>query len=82
MGVFDALGGVMNPGATVFGTTVLYTGVAKSRWAEQLMCFYNRKKIFCNRGDSLKALAAGLERRFSDYELTVVGCVAFFVAKY
>jgi len=82
MVVFDNLREVLNPGATVFGTTVLYTGVAKSRWAEKLMVFYNKKKIFCNSGDSLKALAAGLEKRFSDYELTVVGCVAFFVAKY
>jgi hypothetical protein len=45
------------------------------------MRIYNRKGVFSNAADTLPDLRAALERRFRSVEITVVGCVALFVAR-
>lgn len=75
---FDHLKTVMNPGARIFGSTILQGGVPRSWMARKLMALYNKKGIFANRADSLEDLNAALSRRFKDVTLEVAGCVALF----
>lgn len=75
---FDHLKQVMNPGACIFGATILQGGVQRGRAAEKLMAFYNRKGIFSNANDDLPGLESALGRRFNEVDVEVVGCVALF----
>jgi ubiquinone/menaquinone biosynthesis C-methylase UbiE len=75
---FDHLKRVMNPGACVFGATILQGGVQSSRAAGKLMAFYNRKGIFSNWEDDLAGLIKSLEGRFKNVSVEVIGCVALF----
>lgn len=75
---FDHLKALMNPGAILFGSTLLQDGVSRSWGAKRLMAAYNKKGIFSNRDDSLDGLKRELERRFSDVSVEVVGCAALF----
>lgn len=75
---FDHLKRVMNPGACVFGSTILQDS-AQSNWAAgKLMGLYNKKGIFSNRQDSLSGLIIALELRFRNVAVEVIGCVALF----
>lgn len=76
--VFDHLKALMNPGATLFGATLLQGEVPRSRIARRLMDMYNRKGIFSNHADDLEGLARALRERFSDVSVEVVGCAALF----
>jgi hypothetical protein len=78
--VFDQLKTVMNPGAVVFGSTLLTHGVRRNFLARRLMTFYNGKKIFTNNEDSLDDLRQILSARFARYTVEVVGCAALFEA--
>ena len=75
---FDYLLPLMNPGAVLFGSTLLQAGVHRSRAAIKLMDFYNRKGIFSNTEDSLTQLEKALSQRFSHVAIETVGCVALF----
>lgn len=75
---FDHLKRIMNPGACIFGSTILQGGVPRGRAAKKLMAFYNKKGIFSNAGDNLPDLKAALETRFGNVAVEVVGCVALF----
>jgi hypothetical protein len=80
--VFAHLRSVMNPGAVLFGATVLNDTFMKSHWpAKALAGFYNRHGIFSNEGDSLAGLEAALQRTFPTFTLETNGCVAMFVAR-
>jgi hypothetical protein len=76
--IFDHLLQWMNPGAVLFGSTLLYGGVPRSPVAKALMDFYNSKGIFCNQGDDLEQLQIELKRRFRQVSIKVVGCAALF----
>ncbi|SEI70203.1 Methyltransferase domain-containing protein [Azotobacter beijerinckii] len=76
--VFDHLKALMNPGAVIFGATLLQGGVPRSILARGLMAAYNRKGIFANRADDLEVLQRELDRRFHDVSVEVVGCAALF----
>ncbi len=76
--LFDHLKSVMNPGARIFGSTILQGGVPRSWAAVQLMKFYNRKGIFSNSGDDLLDLERALNDRFDKVSVDVTGCVALF----
>lgn len=78
---FDHLKPLMNPGARIFGSTLLPHGVTRSWAARRLMDFYNRKGIFCNLNDDLDGLRRELERRFDEVSLEVAGCGALFSAR-
>ena len=76
--IFDHLRKLMNPGARVFGSTILQGGVERSWLAQRLMAFYNKKGIFSNTTDSLDDLKSALSQRFKNVKVDVVGCVALF----
>lgn len=75
---FDHLKALMNPGAVLFGSTLLQGGVSRSWFAKRLMDFYNRKGIFSNENDDLDALKRVLGHRFGSISVKVVGCAALF----
>jgi 2-polyprenyl-3-methyl-5-hydroxy-6-metoxy-1,4-benzoquinol methylase len=78
--VFDHLQPLMNPGAVLFGSTILQGGVPRGSLARGLMALYNSKGIFSNCRDDLEGLEGALSRRFEKVEIQVVGCVALFSA--
>ncbi|WP_211223746.1 class I SAM-dependent methyltransferase [Massilia niastensis] len=78
---FDHLKALMNPGAVLFGSTLLHGGVSRNGAAKRLMDFYNKKGIFSNRHDHLDGLKEALGRRFRDVSVEVVGCAALFSAR-
>ena len=74
----DHVMALMNPGATVFGATLLHDGVHRNWLARQVMARNNAHGIFSNTSDSLDELRAVLSERLSDVSLEVCGCVAMF----
>jgi 2-polyprenyl-3-methyl-5-hydroxy-6-metoxy-1,4-benzoquinol methylase len=75
---FDHLKKLMNPGAVIFGSTLLQGGVARSWLAKRLMDFYNGKGIFSNENDDLDGLKRALGQRVRSVSVEIVGCVAVF----
>lgn len=75
---FDHLKGVMNPGACIFGSTLLQGGVNRGWVAERLMALYNKKGIFSNTEDDIVGLKGALETRFKNVTVEIVSCVALF----
>jgi ubiquinone/menaquinone biosynthesis C-methylase UbiE len=78
--VFDHLRPLLEPGARVFGATILLGAIPRSRTAQALMNLYNRKGIFSNAGDTVEDLDAALRARFNDINVEVKGVVALFEA--
>ena len=78
---FDTVRPCLADGGVVFGATILSGGVPTTGAARALMRIYNRKGVFSNVADTLPDLRAALDRRFRSVEITVVGCVALFVAR-
>ncbi len=79
--VFDHLLPLMNPGAAIFGSTLLQGGVERSAPARWLMDYYNSDGVFSNTRDDLDTLRRALEMRFADVSIEVVGCAALFSAR-
>ncbi len=79
--VFDHLLPLLNPGATIFGSTILQAGVRRGWISRRLMDVYNRKGIFSNTQDGLTELESGLAARFIDVNVRTIGCVALFSAR-
>ncbi len=80
--VFDHLAPLMNPGAVIFGSTLLQGGVERSAAARWLMNYYNSDGVFSNTCDDLEALRRELERRFADVVVEVVGSAALFTGRW
>lgn len=78
---FDHLKALMNPGAVLFGATVLQGGVRRNWAARGLMRVLNHHRIFSNRHDDLDGLRWALQRRFSEVSIDVIGCVALFACR-
>ena len=78
--VFDHVAPCVETGGVIFGSTILGEGVDHTRLARTLIHLYNRKRIFSNSGDGLDGLNTELSKRFSRYEVEVVGSVALFAA--
>jgi SAM-dependent methyltransferase len=78
--LFDHVAALMNPGATLFGATLLPGAPAEGWAARRLMDFYNRKGIFCNRRDDAPALEQALKSSFRAVTVDYVGCAALFSA--
>ncbi len=78
---FDTLRPCLADDGVVFGATILSGDVPTTAAARALMRVYNRKGVFSNEADTLPDLHAALNRRFRSVEITVVGCVALFVAR-
>jgi hypothetical protein len=75
---FDHFKALMNPGAVLFGATLLQGGVERNCAARRLMAIYNRKRIFSNEGDDLIGLERALRERFRFVSISVNGCGALF----
>jgi hypothetical protein len=75
---FDFLTPLMNPGAVIFGSTLLQGGVERSAAARWLMAYYNSDGVFSNTRDDLATLRRELGKRFTDVTVVVVGCAALF----
>jgi hypothetical protein len=76
--VFEHVLALANPGATVFGATLLSGGVPRNWYARQVMAFNNNRKIFSNASDDLDGLEAALNEHLDDTSIRIVGCVALF----
>ena len=76
--IFGNLKAIANPGATVFGATLLHDGVRRNWLARQVMARNNRHGIFSNEDDDLEGLEWALAQHLTDSEVTVVGCVGLF----
>jgi hypothetical protein len=76
--VFENLKALANPGATVFGATLLHDGVRRNWMARQVMARNNRHGIFSNADDDLVGLEWALAQHLTDTEVSVVGCVGLF----
>jgi hypothetical protein len=79
--VFDHLRVLANPGATIFGATLLHDGVHRNWFARQVMARNNAHGIFSNTGDSLNGLRSVLSDRLSESTVEVVGCVGIFAGR-
>ncbi len=79
--LFDHLQALMNPGAVIFGSTLLHAGISRNWFARRLMRFYNSKGIFSNRQDSLEGLTRALDQRFTDISIQAIGSAAVFSAR-
>ncbi|MEV6958172.1 class I SAM-dependent methyltransferase [Streptomyces sp. NPDC051207] len=78
--VFDHLLPHLDPGARVFGSTVLAHGVGHTPISRAHLDLLNRRQVFHNRNDSLEQLETELDRRFARHEVSVRGSVALFEA--
>jgi len=78
---FGHLSKLLNPGARVFGATILGQGAPHSALGRRLMALYNDKGIFGNSADDLVGLRQGLETHFTEVTLTQRGAVALFTAR-
>ena len=76
--VFENLLVLANPGATVFGATLLSGGVTRNWYARQVMAFNNKRGIFSNAADDLAGFEAALDEHLDDASIRIVGCVAVF----
>ena len=79
--VFDNLKPLINPGAVLFGSTLVQGGVPRTRAARRLMSIYNARGIFSNTHDSIDGLRTALTTRFREVSVDVVGCAALFSAR-
>lgn len=79
--IFDHLKAVMNPGAVLFGSTLLRWGVPLGPLGRGLMALYNRKGIFSNGQDTLDGLEWQLGKRFRDVSVHLEGSAALFSAR-
>jgi ubiquinone/menaquinone biosynthesis C-methylase UbiE len=77
----EHLAAVLNPGGTLFGSTVLYGEVPKTWVARHLMESYNERKAFTNMDDDLSGLRWALSQHLSNVSIDVVGSVALFSAQ-
>lgn len=77
----DHLTALANPGAAVFGATLLHDGVHRSWFARAVMKRNNAHGIFSNVDDSLDALRGALTARLDDVTVEVVGCVGVFAGR-
>ena len=79
--VVDQLAPFLEPGATLFGATILGKEVEPNLPARSLLSLYNSKGVFNNLDDDLGALAQSLENRFDRVEIEQYGLVALFTAR-
>jgi len=64
--VFEHAKEVMNPGAVIFGSTILYEGVKRNARATFAIKNANKRGFMANMNDSLEDLQENLQDSFSD----------------
>ncbi len=75
---FEHLRSLAEPGAVVFGATLLSCGVDRNWYARAVMRSNNKRGIFSNAHDDLEGLEWSLREHFDDVTIEIVGCVALF----
>jgi hypothetical protein len=79
--VFEHLLPYLNPGATVFGSTVVGDREAHANPLSRTQFWWlNKQRVFSNTGDRLADLESLLRRHFPHVQVTRVGAVALFEA--
>ncbi|WP_196893352.1 class I SAM-dependent methyltransferase [Aureivirga marina] len=76
--VFDNLLPILNKNGVIFGSTILQGNIKRSKKAQKLMDFYNKKGIFSNENDTYEDLEENLKKRFDEYTMKIIGCVCLF----
>ncbi len=76
--VFDHLKAVVEPGAVIFGTTLLHDGVDRNWLARTVMTRNNAHGVFSNQHDDREGLERALAEHLKNPTLDVIGCVALF----
>lgn len=71
----------LNPGAIVFGATVLNQDSASSSFVKKYLKFCNNQGVFSNNLDDKPSLESMLQKHFSEVTVEQVGCAAVFIAK-
>lgn len=77
----DHLSSLANPGAWLFGATLLHDGVPRNWFARKVMDRNNSHGIFSNADDNLDGLRSALSDRLTDSSVEVVGCVGIFAGR-
>jgi len=78
---FEYVKEVMNHGAVIFGSTILYKGVKRNALATLAIKYYNKTGSMANMDDSLEDLQESLRSSFPDSSVKVIGCEALFWAR-
>jgi len=81
MVVFDNIKPLLKPGGVIFGSTILNKGVKQNWLTKRFMKRFNENKVFSNLEDDLDTLKKGLDKRFSECEVNVIGTAALFVVR-
>jgi ubiquinone/menaquinone biosynthesis C-methylase UbiE len=79
--IFTNIRPFLNPGAVVFGATILGKDIKASFFASKLMRFYNNNNIFSNLQDSEEDLKSTLTKHLKDVLIIRINCVALFVGE-
>ena len=79
--VFEYAKEVMNPGAVIFGSTILYKGVKRNALATLAIKYYNKTRSMTNMDDSLEDLQESLRSSLSDSSVKMIDCEALFWAR-
>jgi SAM-dependent methyltransferase len=79
--VLERLAALLRPGGRLFGSTILAGGVRHTPLSRRFLSFLNGKGMFGNLADDEHGLDAALGAVFTDYEITIRGAVALFVAR-
>lgn len=78
--LFDEIKQHLEPGGTVFGSTLLGRGAARGTMARHLLKRYNKKGLLHNLFDSPRDLYKTLDKYFPDFAVRVEGSIALFSA--
>lgn len=76
--VVPNLRALLNPGAVVFGATILGDEGPHSALGRAMLAGHNATRVFSNRGDTVETLEAGLAEHLGDLDIELVGAVAMF----
>ena len=79
--VFEYAKEVMNPGAVIFGSTILYKGIKRNMLATLAIKYYNKNGSMANMNDSLEDLRESLYNNFSGSSVKVIDCESLFWAR-
>jgi hypothetical protein len=79
--IFDALRPLMNPRARIFGYTILNKDIRKTLLSRFVYFVLQKLKVINGIEDSASQLISELNKRFLISEVSIVGCIAIFVAQ-
>jgi hypothetical protein len=71
---------LMRPGAVLFGSTVIGTGIRHNLLGRTLLASWNRRGIYSNLDDDLSTLESVLTDLFARHEVSLHGPMALFTA--